>query len=111
MKGGIKLPFNTSINEKNKYKFKDISNENYEAYLRFDLNLKNMNLAQSIIGKLKKNKILIQKIIKKKNTFNRLFSLILITKQSKDLKLKRMIKNFKNKKIYKSVKFIRIEKV
>ena len=111
MKGGIKLPFNTPINEKNKYKFKDISNENYEAYLRFDLNLKNMNLAQSIIGKLKKNKILIQKIIKKKNTFNRLFSLILITKQSKDLKLKRIIKNFKNKKIYKSAKFIRIEKV
>ena len=32
MKGGIKLPFNTPINEKNKYKFKDISNENYEIF-------------------------------------------------------------------------------
>ena len=46
MKGSIKLPLNTSIEEKNKYKFRDMLNENYEAYLRFDLNLKNMNLAK-----------------------------------------------------------------
>ena len=111
MKGSVKLPFNTSIKEKNKYKFRDMLNEGYEAYLRFDLDVKNTSLVQNIIRKLKKSRIYIQKYKKINFNSSKFFSLIIITKQSKDLYLRRIVKNFKNKKIYKCVKFIRIEKV
>ena len=111
MKGNLKLPFNTPIKEKNKYKFTNMLNENYEAYFRFDLDIKNKNLAENILTKLKKNKIIIQKLKKVRFNSNRLLSLIMITKQSKDYKLRKIIKSFKNIKIYKSAKLIRIAKV
>ena len=111
MKGSIKLPLNTSIEEKNKYKFRDILNESYESYLRFDLNVKNTGLVQNIIRKIKKSGIFIQKYKKINFNSNKFFSLIIITKKTKDPYLRRIIKSFKNKKIYKCVKFIRIQKV
>ncbi|OUW49610.1 MAG: hypothetical protein CBD56_00095 [Candidatus Pelagibacter sp. TMED196] len=111
MKDSIKLPFNTPIKEKNKYKFRDMLNESYEAYLRFDLQVKNIGLVKNIIRKLKKNRIHIQKYKKINFNSNKFFSLIIITKITKDPNLRGIIKNFKNKKIYKCVKFIRIEKV
>ena len=111
MKGSIKLPLNTSIEEKNKYKFRDMLNESYESYLRFDLNVKNTGLVQNIIRKIKKSGIFIQKYKKINFNSNKFFSLIIITKKTKDPYLRRIIKSFKNKKIYKCVKFIRIQKV
>ena len=111
MKGSIKLPLNTSIEEKNKYKFRDMLNESYESYLRFDLNVKNTGLVQNIIRKIKKSGIFIQKYKKINFNSNKFFSLIIITKKTKDPYLRRIVKSFKNKKIYKCVKFIRIQKV
>ncbi len=111
MKGSIKLPLNTSIEEKNKYKFIDMLNESYESYLRFDLNVKNTGLVQNIIRKIKKSGIFIQKYKKINFNSNKFFSLIIITKKTKDPYLRRIVKSFKNKKIYKCVKFIRIQKV
>ena len=111
MKGSIKLPLNTSIEEKNKYKFRDMLNESYESYLRFDLNIKYTGLVQNIIRKIKKSGIFIQKYKKINFNSNKFFSLIIITKKTKDPYLRRIVKSFKNKKIYKCVKFIRIQKV
>ncbi len=111
MKGSIKLPLNTSIEEKNKYKFIDMLNESYESYLRFDLNVKNTGLVQNIIRKIKKSGIFIQKYKKINFNSNKFFSLIIITKKTKDPYLRRIVKSFKNKKIYRCVKFIRIQKV
>ena len=111
MKGSIKLPLNTSIEEKNKYKFRDMLNESYESYLRFDLNVKYTGLVQNIIRKIKKSGIFIQKYKKINFNSNKFFSLIIITKKTKDPYLRRIVKSFKNKKIYKCVKFIRIQKV
>ena len=111
MKGSIKLPLNTSIEEKNKYKFRDMLNESYESYLRFDLNVKNTGLVQNIIRKIKKSGIFIQKYKKINFNSNKFFSLIIITKKTKDPYLRRIVKSFKNKKIYRCVKFIRIQKV
>ena len=110
MKGSIKVPLNTSIEEKNKYKFRDMLNESYESYLRFDLNVKNTGLVQNIIRKIKKSGIFIQKYKKINFNSNKFFSLIIITKKTKDPYLRRIVKSFKNKKIYKCVKFIRIQK-
>ena len=111
MKGSIKLPLNTSIEEKNKYKFRDMLNESYESYLRFDLNVKYTGLVQNIIRKIKKSGIFIQKYKKINFNSNKFFSLIIITKKTKDPYLRRIVKSFKNKKIYRCVKFIRIQKV
>ena len=86
-------------------------NESYESYLRFDLNVKNTGLVQNIIRKIKKSGIFIQKYKKINFNSNKFFSLIIITKKTKDPYLRRIVKSFKNKKIYKCVKFIRIQKV
>ena len=98
MKGSIKLPLNTSIEEKNKYKFIDMLNESYESYLRFDLNVKYTGLVQNIIRKIKKSGIFIQKYKKINFNSNKFFSLIIITKKTKDPYLRRIVKSFKNKK-------------
>ena len=100
------------VNELITNKIKDITpNLPIVSEETVDLNVKNTGLVQNIIRKLKKSGIFIQKYKKINFNSNKFFSLIIITKKTKDPYLRRIVKSFKNKKIYKCVKFIRIQKV
>ena len=109
LRGNIKFPFSISNKERKKLIFKDISERSFSAYLRFEVKDK-PGVLSDITRIFSKNNVSIKRIIQnpKKNT--RSSSIIIVTHNSKDKFINKIIKVI-NKKSYikQKSKIIRID--
>ena len=108
LRGNIKFPFSISNTERKKLRFKDILDKNFSAYLRFEVKDK-PGVLSNITQVFSKSNVSIKRLIQNPNKNKGLSSIIIITHESKDKFLNKIIKTI-NKKPYivKKSKLIRI---
>ncbi len=108
LRGNIKFPFSISNKERKKLNFKDISERFFSAYLRFEV-LDKSGVLSNITNVFSKNNVSIKRLIQNPYKGKKRSSIIIITHNSRDKSLNKIIKET-NKKSYviKKVKLIRI---
>ncbi len=108
LRGNIKFPFSISNTERKKLRFKDILDKTFSAYLRFEVKDK-PGVLSNITQVFSKSNVSIKRLIQNPNKNKGLSSIIIITHESKDKFLNKIIKTI-NKKPYivKKSKLIRI---
>ncbi len=108
LRGNIKFPFSISNTERKKLRFKDILDKNFSAYLRFEVKDK-PGVLSNITQVFSKSNVSIKRLIQNPNKNKGSSSIIIITHESKDKFLNKIIKTI-NKKPYivKKSKLIRI---
>jgi len=108
LRGNIKFPFSISNRERKKLSYKDISERSFSAYLRFEV-LDKPGVLSSITNIFSKNKVSIKRLIQDPNKSKKFSSIIVITHNSKDKFLNKVIKQTEKKPyIIKKPKLIRI---
>ncbi len=108
LRGNIKFPFSISSKERKKLVFKNISERSFSAYLRFEV-VDKPGVLSNITSIFSKNKVSIKRLIQNPNKSKKFSSIIIITHNSKDKFLNRIIKNIGNKSyIIRKPKLIRI---
>ncbi len=108
-RGNIKYPFSISNNERKKLKSDSIQNKYFSAYIRLDVVDKH-GVLSNITGFFAKNKVSIKRLIQNPFRSKRNSSIIIITHKSKEMNLKKIIKQLSKKRyIIKKPKLIRIE--
>ena len=108
-RGNIKYPFSISNNERKKIKSDSIQNKYFSAYIRLDVVDKH-GVLSNITGFFAKNKVSIKRLIQNPFKSKRNSSIIIITHKSKEMNLKKIIKQLSKKRyIIKKPKLIRIE--
>ena len=108
LRGNIKFPFSISSRERKKLSYKDISERFFSAYLRFEV-LDKPGVLSSITNIFSKNKVSIKRLIQDPNKSKKFSSIIVITHNSKDKFLNKVIKQTEKKPyIIKKPKLIRI---
>ena len=109
LRGNTKFPFSISNKERKKLKFSNISNRLFSAYLRFEV-LDEPGILSDITSIFSKNKVSIKRLVQDPNKERKSSSIIIITHDSKDLYLNKIIKEIGRKKyIKKKPKLIRID--
>ena len=108
LRGNIKFPFSISNTERKKLRFKDILDKTFSAYLRFEVKDK-PGVLSNITQVFSKSNVSIKRLIQNPNKNKGSSSIIIITHESKDKFLNKIIKTI-NKKPYivKKSKLIRI---
>ena len=108
LRGNIKFPFSISSRERKKLSYKDISERFFSAYLRFEV-LDKPGVLSNITNIFSKNKVSIKRLIQNPNKSKKFSSIIVITHNSKDKFLNKIIKQTEKKHyIIKKPKLIRI---
>jgi len=108
LRGNIKFPFSISSKERKKLNYKGISERSFSAYLRFEV-LDKPGVLSNITSIFSKNKVSIKRLIQNPNKSKKFSSIIVITHNSKDKFLNKVIKQTKKKPyIIKKPKLIRI---
>jgi homoserine dehydrogenase len=108
LRGNIKFPFSISNRERKKLSYKDISERSFSAYLRFEV-LDKPGVLSSITNIFSKNKVSIKRLIQDPNKSKKFSSIVVITHNSKDKFLNKVIKQTEKKPyIIKKPKLIRI---
>ena len=108
LRGNIKFPFSISSRERKKLSYKDISERFFSAYLRFEV-LDKPGVLSNITNIFSKNKVSIKRLIQNPNKSKKFSSIIVITHNSKDKFLNKVIKQTEKKPyIIKKPKLIRI---
>ncbi len=109
LRGNIKFPFSISDKERKKLKFKNITERYFSAYLRFEV-LDKPGVLSNITNVFSKNNVSIKRLIQNPNKNKGSSSIIVITHDSKDKFLNKIIKII-NKKSYviEKPKLIRID--
>ena len=109
LRGNIKFPFSISNKERKKLKFENISKRSFSAYLRFEV-LDKSGVLSNITNIFSKNNVSIKRLIQNPNKNKKISSIIIITHNSKDSSLNKILKII-GKKIYvkKKPKLIRID--
>ena len=109
LRGNIKFPFSISNKERKGLKFENISKRSFSAYLRFEV-LDKSGVLSNITNIFSNNNVSIKRLIQNPNKNKRISSIIIITHNSKDSSLNKIIKII-GKKIYikKKPKLIRID--
>ncbi len=108
LRGNIKFPFSISSNERKKLVFNDLKNRYFSAYLRFEV-LDKPGVLSDITNVFSKNKVSIKRLIQNPNRSKKYSSIVIITHNSKDLSLNKIIKQTNQKSyIFKKPKLIRI---
>ena len=109
LRGNIKFPFSISNKERKKLKFENISKRSFSAYLRFEV-LDKSGVLSNITNIFSKNNVSIKRLIQNPNKNKKISSIIIITHNSKDSSLNKIVKII-GKKIYvkKKPKLIRID--
>ena len=109
LRGNIKFPFSISNKERKRLKFENISKRSFSAYLRFEV-LDKSGVLSNITNIFSKNNVSIKRLIQNPNKNKKISSIIIITHNSKDSSLNKIIKII-GKKIYvkKKPKLIRID--
>ena len=108
LRGNIKFPFSISSKERKKLNYKNISERSFSAYLRFQV-LDKPGVLSNITQIFSKNKVSIKRLIQKPNKLKKFSSIVIITHNSKNKSLYKIVKQIENKNyIIKKPKLIRI---
>ena len=109
LRGNIKFPFSISNKERKRLKFENISKRSFSAYLRFEV-LDKSGVLSNITNIFSKNNVSIKRLIQNPNKNKKISSITIITHNSKDSSLDKILKII-GKKIYvkKKPKLIRID--
>jgi len=108
LRGNIKFPFSISSKERKKLKYQNVSERSFSAYLRFEV-LDKPGVLSNITNIFSKNKVSIKRLIQNPNKSKKFSSIIVITHNSKDKFLNKIIKQTQKKPyIIKKPKLIRI---
>jgi len=109
LRGNIKFPFSISNKERRRLKFENISKRSFSAYLRFEV-LDKSGVLSNITNIFSNNNVSIKRLIQNPNKNKGISSIIIITHNSKDSSLNKIVKII-GKKIYvkKKPKLIRID--
>ena len=109
LRGNIKFPFSLSQKERKKLQYGNISHRFFSAYLRFEVQDK-PGVLSNITNIFSKNKVSIKRLVQNPNKEKKLSSIIIVTHMSKDLHLKKILKEITKKNyIKKKPKLIRID--
>ena len=109
LRGNIKFPFSLSEKERKKLQYGNISHRSFSAYLRFEVQDK-PGVLSNITNIFSKNKVSIKRLVQNPNKEKKLSSIIIVTHISKDIYLKKILKEISKKKyIKKKPKLIRID--
>ncbi|MDC0477372.1 homoserine dehydrogenase, partial [Pelagibacteraceae bacterium] len=109
LRGNIKLPFSLSHKERKKLKFNNIFNRLFSAYVRFEV-LDKPGILSNITNIFSKNSVSIKRLIQNPNKVKKLSSITIITHNSKDVNLQKIIKEISKKNyVKKKPKLIRID--
>ena len=108
LRGNVKFPFSISSKERKKLSYKGISERFFSAYLRFEV-LDKPGVLSNITNIFSKNKVSIKRLIQNPSKSKKISSIIVITHNSKDKFLNKIIKQTEKKSyIIKKPKLIRI---
>ncbi len=109
LRGNIKFPFSISNKERRSLKFENISKRSFSAYLRFEV-LDKSGVLSNITNIFSNNNVSIKRLIQNPNKNKGISSIIIITHNSNDSSLNKIVKII-GKKIYvkKRPKLIRID--
>ena len=108
LRGNIKFPFSISNKERKKLNYKGISERSFSAYLRFEV-LDKSGVLSNITKIFSKNKVSIKRLIQNPSKSKKFSSIIVITHNSKDKFLNKVVKQTEKKPyIIKKPKLIRI---
>jgi homoserine dehydrogenase len=111
LRGNIKFPFSLSNKERKKLNFENIDDRSFSAYLRFEVTDK-PGVLSNITNIFSKNKVSIKRLIQDPDKNKKSSSIIIITHNSKNKFLKKIL-NEVSKKNYlkKKPKLIRIDNI
>ena len=108
LRGNIKFPFSISNRERKKLTYKSIDDRFFSAYLRFEVKDR-PGVLSNITNIFSKNKVSIKRLIQNPNKTTKHASIIIITHNSKDKSLNKILKEVEKKSyIIKLPKLIRI---
>jgi len=108
LRGNIKFPFSISSKERKKLNYKNIAERLFSAYLRFEV-LDKPGILSDITNIFSENKISIKRLIQNPYRSKKFSSIVIITHESKNESLNKVIKKIKKKYyIIKEPKLIRI---
>ena len=111
LRGNIKYPFTISNARRKNKVFKNINNEKFSSYLRIEV-IDKHGVLSDITKTLAKNKVSIKRLIQNPYKSKKYASIIIITHESKNISLVKVIKALSKKKyILKKPKFLRIENI
>ena len=111
LRGNIKYPFTISNARRKNKVFKNINNEKFSSYLRIEV-IDKHGVLSDITKTLAKNKVSIKRLIQNPYKSKKYASIIIITHESKNISLVKVIKALSKKKyIVKKPKFLRIENI
>ena len=109
LRGNIKFPFSISQKERKKLNFKKIYERIFSAYLRFDV-LDKSGVLSNITKIFSKNNVSIKRLVQNPDKNKNSSSIIIITHESKDKSLNKILKEIHKKKYIKGKpKLIRID--
>ena len=108
LRGNTKFPFSISNSERKKLSFAKISDRFFSAYFRFEV-LDKQGVLSNITNIFSKNKVSIKRLIQNPNKNKGSSSIVIITHNSKNSYLDKILKTINKKKyILKESKLIRI---
>ena len=109
LRGNVKFPFSISNKERKKLNYKNIDDRAFSAYLRFEV-IDKQGVLSNITSIFSKNKVSIKRLIQMPSKFKNFSSILIITHNSKNKSLYKIIKQIEKKSyITKKPKLIRIE--
>ena len=108
LRGNIKFPFSISNKREKKLKFGKLFDRLFSAYLRFEV-VDKPGVLSDITSIFSKNKVSIKRLIQNPNKSKKFSSIVIITHNSKDKSLNKVLRNIEKKNyIIKKPKLIRI---
>ena len=108
-RGNIKFPFSISSKKRKKLLFTNIEERFFSAYLRFEV-LDKPGVLSNITRIFSKNKVSIKRLVQNPDRNKKSSSIVIITHESKDKFLKKVLKEVSRKKYIKNnSKLIRID--
>ena len=109
LRGNIKFPFSISSKERKKLKFEKISDRFFSAYLKFEV-YDRPGILSNITKIFSINRVSIKRVIQKPNKNKGISSIVIITHDSKDFSLNKIVKTIGKKSyVTKKPKLIRID--
>ena len=111
LRGNIKFPFSLSSKKRKKLLFTNIEERFFSAYLRFEV-LDKPGVLSNITRIFSKNKVSIKRLVQNPDRNKKSSSIVIITHESKDKSLKKVLKEVSRKKYIKNnSKLIRIDNI
>ncbi len=109
LRGNVKFPFSLSRRERKKLKVYNIEERYFSSYMRFEV-IDKPGVLSNITNIFSKNKVSIKRLLQNPNKNKKVSSIIIVTHNSKDKSLKRILREVGKKNYLKKIpKLIRID--